>query len=84
MAGSAGLEYVVNTARRVWEMEPHRHVRIPPASKAHEPVAIDALWTDYALRPSATDLAFMVQAVPQQVWSSGGGGCVIGLSVQGC
>jgi len=66
MAGSAGLEYVVDTARRVWEMEPHRHVRIPPASKAHEPVAIDALWTDYALRPSATNLAFMVQAVPQQ------------------
>jgi len=66
MAGSAGLEYVVDTARRVWEMEPHRNVRIPPASKAHEPVAIDALWTDYALRPSATNLAFMVQAVPEQ------------------
>jgi 16S rRNA G966 N2-methylase RsmD len=66
MAGSPGLEYVVDTARRVWEMEPHRHVRIPPASKAHEPVAIDALWTDYGLRPSVTNLAFMVQAVPQQ------------------
>jgi len=66
MAGSPGLEYVVDTARRVWEMEPHRHVRIPPASKAHEPVAIDALWTDYGLRPSAANLAFMVQAVPQQ------------------
>jgi hypothetical protein len=66
MAGSPGLEYVVDTARRVWEMEPHRHVRIPPASKAHEPVAIDALWTDYALRPSATNLAFMVQSVPEQ------------------
>jgi 16S rRNA G966 N2-methylase RsmD len=66
MVGSAGVEYVVDTARRVWEMEPHRHVRIPPASKAHEPETIDALWTDYGLRPSATNLAFMVQAVGQQ------------------
>jgi len=47
-------------------MEPHYNVRIPPASKADEPVAIDALWTDYGLRPSATNLAFMVQIVPQQ------------------
>lgn len=66
MVGSAGVEYVVDTARRVWEMEPHRYVRIPPASKAHEPETIDALWTDYGLRPSATNLAFMVQAVGQQ------------------
>jgi len=66
MAGSVGLEYVVDTARRVWNMEPHYNVRIPPASKADEPVAIDALWTDYGLRPSATNLAFMVQVVPQQ------------------
>ena len=66
MAGSVGLEYVVDTARRVWNMEPHYNVRIPPASKADEPMAIDALWTDYGLRPSATNLAFMVQVVPQQ------------------
>jgi len=66
MAGSVGLEYVVDTARRVWNMEPHYNVRIPPASQAYKPVAIDALWTDYGLRPSATNLAFMVQIVPQQ------------------
>lgn len=66
MAGSVGLEYVVDTARRVWNMEPHYNVRIPPASQAYKPVAIDALWTDYGLRPSATNLAFMVQVVPQQ------------------
>ena len=47
-------------------MEPHYNVRIPPASQAYKPVAIDALWTDYGLRPSATNLAFMVQVVPQQ------------------
>lgn len=64
MAGSPGLDYVVETAERVWQMQPHRNVRIPVADKDREPVAVNAIWTDYGLRPSATNLAFMVQAVP--------------------
>jgi len=64
MAGSPGLDYVVETAERVWQMQPHRNVRIPVAG--NDPVAVNAIWTDYGLRPSATNLAFMVQAVPPQ------------------
>ncbi|MEG4630350.1 N-6 DNA methylase [Microcoleus sp. AR_TQ3_B6] len=66
MTGSPGLEDVVETAMRVWQMKPHRYVRIPVADKDREPVAVNAIWTDYGLRPSATNLAFMVQAVSQQ------------------
>lgn len=66
MAGSPGLDYVVETAERVWQMQPHRNVRIPVADKDREPVAVNAIWTDCGLRPSATNLAFMVQAVPPQ------------------
>lgn len=64
MAGSPGLDYVVETAERVWQMQPHRNVRIPVAG--NDPVAVNGIWTDYGLRPSATNLAFMVQAVPPQ------------------
>jgi hypothetical protein len=61
-----GLSYVIETVRRVWNMEPHRDVRIPPVINSDsEPIPVDALWTDYALRPSATNLAFMVQSVSQ-------------------
>ena len=66
MTGSPGLDDVVETAMRVWQMEPHRNVRIPVADKDREPVPVNAIWTDYGLRPSATNLAFMVQAVSQQ------------------
>lgn len=58
-----GLNYVIETAREVWNIEPHRDVRIPPALQDSQPVAVNALWTDYGLRPSATNLAFMVQSV---------------------
>jgi N-6 DNA Methylase len=66
MAGSPGLDYVVETAMRVWQRSPQRNVRIPVADKDREPVTVNAIWTDYGLRPSATNLAFMVQAVPPQ------------------
>ena len=33
MAGSPGLDYVVETAKRVWQSSPHRNVRIPVADK---------------------------------------------------
>lgn len=61
-----GLNYVIETACHVWNMAPHRDVRVPPVIDSDsEPVAINALWTDYALRPSTTNLAFMVQSVSQ-------------------
>jgi 16S rRNA G966 N2-methylase RsmD len=66
MSGSPGLDYVVETAMRVWQRSPQRNVRIPVADKDREPVTVNAIWTDYGLRPSATNLAFMVQAVPPQ------------------
>lgn len=66
MAGSPGLDDAVGTAKRVWQMEPYRNVRIPVAEKDREPIPVNAIWTDYGLRPSATNLAFMVQAVPHQ------------------
>ncbi|BBD58012.1 hypothetical protein NIES2109_07810 [Nostoc sp. HK-01] len=65
MAGQ-GLTYVIETARRVWNMKPHLDVRIPPALDSdREPIPIDALWTDYALRPNVKNLAFIVQSVSQ-------------------
>ncbi|BAZ16493.1 hypothetical protein NIES4071_83700 [Calothrix sp. NIES-4071] len=65
MAGR-GLDYVIETACQVWNMEPHRDVRVPPVIISDsKPILIDALWTDYALRPSATNLAFMVQSVQE-------------------
>ncbi len=66
MSVSPGLDYVVKTAERVWQMEPHRFVRIPVADRDREPVAVNAIWTDYGLRPSASNLAFIIQDVSQQ------------------
>ncbi len=46
-------------------MDPHRKVRVPTGKGDGEPIAIDALWTDKGLRPTATNLAFFVQYVPK-------------------
>lgn len=48
--------------KRRWELEPVRGVRMPVLDRA-EPVSIDALWTDGGLRPSANNLAFLIQRV---------------------
>lgn len=58
-----GLDYAIETAHRVWQIEPHRHVRIPPAQGDQQPIPVDALWTDYGLRPNSNNLSFMVQSV---------------------
>ncbi|MBC5793906.1 N-6 DNA methylase [Sphaerospermopsis sp. LEGE 00249] len=60
-----GLDYAIETAHRVWQIEPHRHVRIPPAQGDQQPIPVDALWTDYGLRPNANNLSFMVQSVQE-------------------
>jgi hypothetical protein len=58
-----GLDNVIEIAHRVWGIEPHRHVRIPSANSNEQPVPVDALWTDYGLRPNSNNLSFMVQSV---------------------
>ena len=58
-----GLDNVIEIAHRVWGIEPHRHVRIPPAQGDQQPIPVDALWTDYGLRPNSNNLSFMVQSV---------------------
>ncbi|MGB3419637.1 MAG: N-6 DNA methylase [Dolichospermum sp.] len=58
-----GLDNVIEIAHRVWGIEPHRHVRIPSANSNEQPIPVDALWTDYGLRPNSNNLSFMVQSV---------------------
>ncbi|MFM7408751.1 MAG: N-6 DNA methylase [Cuspidothrix sp.] len=60
-----GLDYAIETAHRVWQTQPYRHVRIPPAQGDQQPIPVDALWTDYGLRPNANNLSFMVQSVQE-------------------
>jgi len=60
-----GLDYVIETVSRVWNAKPYRHMRFPAIESESEPTPVDALWTDYALRPSATNLAFIAQRVSQ-------------------
>ncbi|MEA5514897.1 N-6 DNA methylase [Nodularia sp. UHCC 0506] len=60
-----GLDYAIETAHRVWQIEPHRHVRIPSDRVNEQPIPVDALWTDYGLRPNANNLSFMVQSVQE-------------------
>ena len=49
-------------AKWKWELEPVQGVRMPVLDRT-EPVSIDALWTDGGLRPSANNLAFLIQRV---------------------
>jgi predicted RNA methylase len=58
-----GLDNVIEIAHRVWGIEPHRHVRIPSANSNEQPIPVDAIWTDYGLRPNSNNLSFMVQSV---------------------
>ena len=58
-----GLDNVIEIAHRVWGIEPHRHVRIPSPNSNEQPIPVDALWTDYGLRPNSNNLSFMVQSV---------------------
>ena len=58
-----GLDNVIEIAHRVWGIEPHRRVRIPSPNSNEQPIPVDALWTDYGLRPNSNNLSFMVQSV---------------------
>jgi type I restriction-modification system DNA methylase subunit len=65
--------FVISEVSRVWGIDPYPNVRMPnPISQAH-PNIVDAIWTDYGLRPSANNLAFLVQSVSNNseymVWS---------------
>jgi hypothetical protein len=65
--------FVISEVSRVWGIDPYPNVRMPnPSSQAH-PNIVDAIWTDYGLRPSANNLAFLVQSVSNNseymVWS---------------
>ncbi|MEI6442079.1 MAG: N-6 DNA methylase [Nostocales cyanobacterium ELA583] len=60
-----GLDNVIEIAHRVWGIEPHRHVRIPSPNSNEQPIPVDAIWTDYGLRPNSNNLSFMVQSVQE-------------------
>lgn len=62
MPSSSLFEAAVETAQRIWQIEPVRHVRMPEPN-VQQTVAIDALWTDGGLRPRANNLAFLIQQV---------------------
>lgn len=63
MVGTSSLfSDAVETAQRIWQLEPIRDVRMPDPN-AKEPVRISALWTDSGLRPRANNLAFLIQQV---------------------
>ncbi|MEM9808396.1 MAG: N-6 DNA methylase [Cyanobacteria bacterium P01_D01_bin.56] len=63
MVGTSSLfDAAVETAQRIWQLEPVRHVRMPEPN-ARQTVPINALWTDSGLRPRANNLAFLIQQV---------------------
>jgi hypothetical protein len=59
---SSLLEAAVENARRIWQIEPVRGIRMPEPN-AQQTVEIDVLWTDGGLRPRANNLAFLIQQV---------------------
>ena len=62
MFSSSLFEAAVETAQRIWQIEPVRGIRMPEPN-AQQTVAIDVLWTDVGLRPRANNLAFLIQQV---------------------
>jgi type I restriction-modification system DNA methylase subunit len=73
MTSVGAASFAIETAKRVWDMEPYQQVRVPDFQAGKAPVVADAIWTDYCLRPSAKNLAFLVQSVSNNseymVWS---------------
>jgi hypothetical protein len=59
---SSLFEAAVETAQRIWQIEPVRGIRMPETN-VQQTVVIDALWTDGGLRPRANNLAFLIQYV---------------------
>jgi type I restriction-modification system DNA methylase subunit len=62
---SSLFEAAVETAQRIWQIEPVRGIRMPEPN-VQQTVAIDVLWTDGGLRPRANNLAFLIQQVSNQ------------------
>lgn len=62
MSSSSLFEAAVETAQRIWQLQPVRGARMPEPH-VQRTVAIDALWTDGGLRPRANNLAFLIQQV---------------------
>ena len=62
MFSSSLFEAAVETAQRIWQIEPVRGIRMPEPN-VQQTVAIDVLWTDGGLRPRANNLAFLIQQV---------------------
>jgi hypothetical protein len=62
---SSLFEAAVETAQRIWQIEPVRGIRMPEPN-VQQAVAIDVLWTDSGLRPRANNLAFLIQQVSSQ------------------
>jgi type I restriction-modification system DNA methylase subunit len=73
MSTLGATSFAIETVSRVWNVKPYQNVRIPDFQRGKTPVVADALWTDYELRPSANNLAFLVQSVSNNseymVWS---------------
>lgn len=73
MSTLGAASFAIETVSRVWDVKPYQNVRIPDFQRGKAPVVADALWTDYALRPSANNLAFLVQSVSihseYKIWS---------------
>jgi hypothetical protein len=59
---SSLFDAAVETAQRIWQIEPVRGIRMPETN-VQQTVVIDALWTDSGLRPRANNLAFLIQRV---------------------
>jgi hypothetical protein len=65
VSSSSLFEAAVETAQRIWRIEPVRRVRMPEPD-VQQTVEIDVLWTDGGLRPRANNLAFLIQQVSSQ------------------
>ena len=64
-----GLDNVIEIAHRVWGIEPHRRVRIPSPNSNEQPIPVDALWTDYGLRPNSNNLSLaLLSMVLRYFW----------------
>lgn len=62
MSSSSLFEAAVETAQRIWQIEPVCGIRMPEPN-VQQTVAIDVLWTDGGLRPRANNLAFLIQQI---------------------
>ncbi|CAN1212221.1 site-specific DNA-methyltransferase (adenine-specific) [Tumidithrix helvetica PCC 7403] len=69
MTSQALFNEALDITQRIWmdryQIEPKRDISMPEID-ASEPVGINALWTDYGLRPNANSLAFFIQSISNE------------------